>query len=538
MSTSTLRHLFLHGFMGTGKSTLGPIVADRLNLVPGRNMPFIDLDREVEQRAGHSIPAIFQDEGENEFRRLERDTFRKIATGPAAVIALGGATLNDPASRDLAETTGVICSLTCSAEVLETRLREHTDRPVLANRTTDLTAHIATLLAHRRDTYSVYPEIRTDTNLDSDALAAHLCAVFEERPTFEVRLSAEQRTPIAFVEAAHPICGPHMDPPASGRFVLTDTALTQRHGPTVESLLASDPAAVLLTIQRGEASKTLETAAVLYQELLHAGADRQSVLLVLGGGVLSDLGAYVASTYMRGIRLVLIPTTLLAQIDAAIGGKTGVDVGGTKNLVGSFFPATAIVVAPQFLQTLETGLLRQGLAEMIKIGFVRDPQLVDALASIETVEALLQQPEVIRSAIRNKVAVVNADPRERTGERALLNFGHTIGHAIETLSGFTVPHGECVSIGMAAEARFALSAGLATNANVERLESMLRTFGLPTDLPDTRLDELLHVMHHDKKASGGTIRMVLLNGVGSAELLDVGDSDLKSFLSEQPGVAS
>lgn len=272
----------------------------------------------------------------------------------------------------------------------------------------------------------------------------------------------------------------------------------------------------------GEDQKTLANWQVLLEALVALGAQRDATVLALGGGVIGDMAGFAAACYMRGIRLVQVPTTLLAQVDAAIGGKTGVNLPAGKNLVGAFHAPAAVVIDVDTLATLNARDYRAGLAEVVKYGAIRDEaffawleQQADAL-SARLPEAL---SEAIERSVVNKAEVVAADERE-AGERALLNFGHTFGHALETATGYQrFRHGEAVAIGMSLAARLSELLGLAPTGTAERLDGLLQRLGLETRLPvDQDSEHLLDLMRLDKKNMAEQIRLVLVNRIGQATL--------------------
>ncbi len=275
------------------------------------------------------------------------------------------------------------------------------------------------------------------------------------------------------------------------------------------------PAPLVFTIPAGEASKTRKQWSRLTDELLAAGYGRDSAILALGGGVVGDLAGFVAATYMRGIPVVQVPTTLLGMIDAAIGGKTGVDTKAGKNLVGAFHHPVLVIADPRALRTLPVAHVRNGLVEAIKHGVVASPSDFVWLAT--NVSAIVREggpgdeiaERLVRRNIRLKVDVVARDERE-AGVRKILNFGHTIGHAIESLSGYSMLHGECVAIGMVVESRIAAGAGVGDPGLADVISQVLRDAGLPVALPSAMTPEaLLAATRSDKKARGGAVEYAL-----------------------------
>jgi 3-dehydroquinate synthase len=273
----------------------------------------------------------------------------------------------------------------------------------------------------------------------------------------------------------------------------------------------------LLVFDAGEASKTRDTWAQLSDAMLERGAGRDACVLALGGGVCCDLAGFVAATYMRGIPCVHIPSSLLAMIDASIGGKTAVDVPHGKNLIGAFLDPRIVVVDPRLLHTLPEAELRAGLAEAVKHGAIADGEYLDWIGAnadriIARDNTVLEH--LVRRSVEIKAAVVMADPRE-SGPRASLNFGHTIAHALEKVLGFAMSHGHAVAIGMVMEAALGEAIGVTSPGTMQRIRDALRTIGLPSDLPDG-VDpvEVVDATATDKKARGARVRYTLLQTTG------------------------
>ena len=300
--------------------------------------------------------------------------------------------------------------------------------------------------------------------------------------------------------------------------ILTDSRVGLLHGQKVaDSLRTMDLKVDLISFPEGESSKTFQTTLALVDELIALGTDRQSSLLALGGGVVGDLTGFIASIYMRGIPFFQIPTTLMAQVDSSIGGKTGIDLPAGKNLLGTFYQPQAVFVDLAFLQTLDEREFNSGLAEILKYGIIEDPDLfrslADGISGIKQREPVLLE-RIITKSCRIKKRIVEMDERE-SGLRRILNFGHTIGHAIEAESDYAVSHGEAVAIGMVCAA--ALSEKLEYLASSERgkIENLIRSVGLPRAIPaDLESNALIARMGKDKKKQGKKLPLVLLKKIG------------------------
>lgn len=329
--------------------------------------------------------------------------------------------------------------------------------------------------------------------------------------------------------------------PAHRWAVVTDAHVEAALGARVRAGFAR-PGTTWHVFPAGERHKTRETWAALTDDLLAAGHGRDSALLALGGGVAGDLGGFVAATYLRGIPVVQVPTSLLAMVDAAVGGKTGVDVPAGKNLVGAFHPPAQVLVDPQALATLPLAERRAALAEVLKHGVVADAayfaRIVEALPALVSPDghAAPAMIEAIVRSIEIKAAIVREDERE-TGRRRVLNFGHTIGHGLEAAAAYAVPHGEAVAIGMALEARLAERLGVAEAGTAATVDDALARAGLPSRWPGgVSLEVALAAMRLDKKGRGGRIACALPARIGAAAAesdgwrVDVAEADVRSVI--------
>ncbi len=298
----------------------------------------------------------------------------------------------------------------------------------------------------------------------------------------------------------------------------------------VDSLGSQGITAEVAEVPPGEASKTLARASELYDRLVDLRADRHNCVVALGGGVVGDLAGFVAATYARGLPLVMVPTTLLAQVDSSVGGKVGVNHPRVKNIIGAFHQPSAVWVDTGSLASLPTRELRSGMAEVVKYGMILDApffaELERQAEPLLTLEATALRRTILRSC-ELKAGVVALDEREETGERAALNFGHTVGHAIEAVAGYDGPyrHGEAVAVGMVAECRLAERLGWIGPDVTERLLALLKRLGLPTRSPGLDRDALLAAMGRDKKNQGGSVRFVLPRELGRVELTDAARSE-------------
>jgi 3-dehydroquinate synthase len=445
--------LWLMGMMGAGKSAVGEALAATLG------QPFIDLDAEIERSAGARIAEIFEREGERGFRRRERKALETLA-GRSAVVALGGGT---PAQR------GVLARLTASGraiylrarlETLLDRVGEAAERPLLAGLSREeRRAKLGSLLEAREPAYRRAAFAIDTDDLGVEDIVRAIGAWLEGEP------EGEQRVEVALGARSYAIeigadtlagLGPAVKRVVEPThvFVITNPVVGRRWaGRVMRSLKDAGLRARRFDVPDGERTKSLTQAGRLYDALLEAGADRGSAIVALGGGVVGDLAGFVAATLLRGIPVVQVPTSLLAMVDSSVGGKTGVNVKRGKNLVGAFHQPRLVWIDAATLTTLPPRQLRAGLAEVVKHAAIRDAGLFARLEaeaeSLGSVEAPARWVPILARNCAIKAAVVEADERE-AGLRMLLNFGHTLGHAVEALARYRgVLHGEAVAMGMA-----------------------------------------------------------------------------------------
>jgi 3-dehydroquinate synthase len=305
--------------------------------------------------------------------------------------------------------------------------------------------------------------------------------------------------------------------PAEHYAIITDTHVAPLFAGAIRAALAGDAEVTIAAFPAGEWNKTRETWTTLTDRLLAVGLGRDAAILGLGGGVVGDIAGFVAATYLRGIPFVQLPTTLLAMIDSSVGGKTGVDTATGKNLVGAFHQPRLVVADVATLKTLPRNQVSAGLAEALKHGAIADRNYFDRLLSSR--DQLLGRDtgalaHAVTESVRIKALVVLEDEREH-GRRAILNFGHTVGHAIEAATGYSLLHGEAIAIGMVVEAMIGVRLGLTDEADAKTLRSAIDKFGLPNAIPDdAKPDRLLEAMRHDKKARAGAIRLSLIKKLG------------------------
>lgn len=436
------RHLALLGFMGAGKSTVGARVA-RLAA-----RPFVDTDAEIERLHG-PIPALFEERGEQEFRRLEEDVVAMaLADDEPAVVALGGGAVLSERSRALLRRRGFAVHLVVEADAAWSRVRR-SERPLARNKE-----------SFRRLFDERAPLYREVADAEADGVEGVLTSA------------------LGVEVASGALAGLDVD----GAELVVDERL-----PRLPWWPGWADEAIVHTLPSGEAAKGVDALAGLWDEL---GVGRDGRIVAIGGGTTLDTAGFAAATFLRGVDWVAVPTTLVAQVDAAIGGKTGIDLTAGKNLVGAFHLPSRVVADPGVLATLPEAERRQGLAEVVKTGLLAGRPLWE-----------LPEPQMVRACAAFKCAVVLSDPLEQ-GRRAILNLGHTFAHALEAASGYSLPHGDAVALG---------------------LLGALRLSGQPTEVVDevlaprpVRVDRnaAWAALGRDKKGRGGRPRLVLLRAPG------------------------
>jgi 3-dehydroquinate synthase len=306
--------------------------------------------------------------------------------------------------------------------------------------------------------------------------------------------------------------------------IITDEKVDERYS-------GSFPGGLKIIVKAGESSKSIETAAGIYDQLIRSEIDRKAFILGIGGGIVCDLAGYIASTYLRGISFGFVSTTLLAQVDASIGGKNGINFEGYKNMIGTIRQPDFVICDPEMLKTLRPEEFRMGFAEVVKYAAIFNADLFDYLEG-NYKDALEHNPSVLEKIIgicaELKSDVVYRDEKD-TGERMKLNFGHTFAHAFEKLSG--IPHGDAVSIGMILAARLSNRLGLINEGDADRLEKLLINFGLPVKWEGS-CSEVLEVMKRDKKRDGSSLGLILLESIGNAVVRNVSLTDMKTWIDD------
>lgn len=507
-------NIVLTGFMGTGKSTVGRLIAEK------SSRSYIDTDEIIIEQSDLTISEIFSKRGEGHFRELERQIAYDLENVENSVIATGGRLLLDPLNALLLSSKGLIFCLTAPPEEIVQRVKETGKRPLLEGGNPE--EKIVRLLNSRQAAYQQFQQVNTG-GVPPEEVASEIIEKADE-------LIRGGRWPQRLVsnlvvhhpDGQYPILIGHEILPTLRQQLSIDgltVIITDDHiEPLYGNLINSVSPLQIITIPAGEQHKNLETLIPIYNQLLDSGLDRSGTIVALGGGVVGDMAGFLAATYMRGVKLVQCPTTLLAMVDASVGGKTGVDLARGKNLVGAFKQPTAVVADLATLKTLPKDEFLSGMAEIIKHGLIASPHLLERARS-GTWKGYAQNSDnqlqaMVVEAILVKKHIVQKDPFER-GIRTHLNLGHTFAHAIETVSQYRIKHGFAVAMGLVAAAHLSSSLGHCDPELVRYIENLLVDVGLPTRIPpEFDPDDLLQVMKLDKKRTSGMVRYVLIRSAG------------------------
>ncbi|MEI7847031.1 MAG: 3-dehydroquinate synthase [Chloroflexota bacterium] len=532
-----MRKIFLYGPPGSGKSTVGKILAKKLDV------EFLDVDTEIEVLNSMSIAGIVSEFGWQVFRDKESELIREICTHEDdktlkyrhyGVIALGGGALLRAENRELCENSGSVILLYADYSALVSRISlDEKARPLLEGEEEE---KLWSLLEDRRNHYDSF-EMRVATsepspfieNISPDIISNE---IQKKIGRYRVTSMGQGYDVIVQPGGLHELGNMLRERYLGGPIVIvSDMNISKIYADLVRrSCIAAGFSTQLVAIQPGENFKTLDTVSKLWQDFLNAGLDRKSTVIALGGGVVGDLAGFAASTYMRGCNWVTVPTSLLSMVDASMGGKTGFDLPEGKNLIGSFYSPRFVLADPEVLATLPDEEFRSGLAEVVKHGIISDPDLFE-LCSQGFEKIKLDITSIVARAMSVKVEIIEKDPYEK-GLRAALNLGHTIGHAVELASNYHLRHGEAVSIGMVAEARLAERLGLSKpGSNIsEIIKKSLHNIGLPTEIPpELSQTVIIEAMRKDKKKEKNFINFALPLDIGDVKI-NVALDDLEKVL--------
>ena len=530
-TTARALPLVLTGFMGAGKTSVGQVVSEKL----GRE--FVDMDVVIETQEGMPIRKIFETRGEAYFRARESELCARLAARENLVVATGGGALVNPHNRAQFDDAFVVCLDATPDELLGRLQGEQTQtRPLLAS--PNPRQRIVELLDARREAYAQI-EWHLDTNGKTvEQIAEEIVALVQPR---KINVTAPDNVCPIFVgggllgrvgklmnlttDVFSPYCA-----------IITNPRVRELHAASViESLRARGFEPRVIEIPDSEQFKTLDSVRAIYDQLLDARLDRQSIVFALGGGVIGDVAGFAAATYLRGVSFVQLPTTLLAMVDASLGGKVAVDHPRGKNLIGAFKHPHAVIADTDALKTLPEAELNSGMAEVVKHAIIDDVGLFELLEHDPHPDPITRAKRSwVARAMQVKINIVARDPLEQ-GERAKLNLGHTFGHAFELLSNYKMQHGEAVAIGMVCATRLAVRQNLCDTQTATHIENLVRAIGLPTRVPrEFATNAILDAMATDKKRVGARLRFVLPRALGDVIIVDdVPQEDVVAVIDEQ-----
>ncbi|MEU0301614.1 3-dehydroquinate synthase [Streptomyces sp. NPDC006175] len=527
--------IVLVGPMGVGKSTVGELLADRLG------SSYRDTDADVVATAGKAIPEIFFDDGEERFRALERQAVRDAVEGHAGVLALGGGAVLDAETRALLGGHRVVY-LSMDVDEAVRRVGLNTARPLLA---VNPRRQWRELMDARRPLYEEVASVTvaTDERAPEEVAQAVLDALelpertdgpapsdqektrMTEQGTTRIQIAGTAGTDPYEVLVGRQLLGelPNLIGDRAKRVaVLHPEALAETGEAVREDLASQGYEAIAIQLPNAEEAKTVEVAAYCWKALGQTGFTRTDVIVGVGGGATTDVAGFVAASWLRGVRWIAVPTTVLGMVDAAVGGKTGINTAEGKNLVGAFHPPAGVLCDLAALDSLPVNDYVSGMAEIIKAGFIADPVILDLVEADPQGARTPAGPhtaELIVRSIRVKAEVVSSDLKE-SGLREILNYGHTLAHAIEKNERYKWRHGAAVSVGMVFAAELGRLAGRLDDATADRHRAVLESVGLPLTYRGDQWPKLLENMKVDKKSRGDLLRFIVLDGIGKPTVLE------------------
>lgn len=509
-----MKNIFLIGFMGTGKSAIGRILAKM------SGYEFFDSDEEIEKKAGMTIKDIFSQQGESHFRKLESEAIADLANRSNCVIATGGGVVLSSRNMETLRSNGTIISLKAKPEVILERIDKTDGRPLLEVNNPYNTIH--EILNTRKGLYK--GDLILDTSYMNPEEAAIRINAFVNSEKQSSRLTIDfARGACEIVSGSHLIDDLNKFIgavyPKGKVLIISSPAIHGLWGSKLMDTLNGCYPLDWCLIPDGEEYKNIENLSKIYDKATEMKLERDSLIIGFGGGVIGDITGFAASTFMRGIPYIQIPTTLLSQSDSSIGGKTAINYKEGKNLIGSFYQPKMVIADTSLLVTLPPIEFRNGLAEVIKYGMICDYEFFEYLEN--KLDKILQLDQeavsyIIRKSCSIKASIVQQDEMDH-GPRMLLNYGHTIGHAIEAATDYRLfRHGEAVSLGMEGAAYIAAAMGIINGNYRSRQSKLLAGAGLPIRFPYMNIEKVFNLMKNDKKSQKGHLRFVLPKSPGDS----------------------
>jgi shikimate kinase/3-dehydroquinate synthase len=557
------RSVVLVGMMGAGKSSIGRRLATRLGI------PFVDADAEIEKAAGMSIPDIFATRGEPDFRAGEARVIARLLDGGPQVLATGGGAFMNTDTRAAIGAKGVSVWLSADFETLMRRIKRRQDRPLL--HTDDPAETLRQLIAARYPVYGLADFTVQSREVPHDKIVDEIVAALAAPPLLEPGradsaqgrhhiMTAPLRTgdpivvDVALGDRSYDIVigrgqlaslGTRIAElrPGAKVAIVSDENVAARHlDAAIAAVKVSAPEVSTVVLPPGESTKSFPHLASLCDALIAHRIERGDLVIALGGGVIGDLAGFAAAVVRRGLDYVQVPTSLLAQVDSSVGGKTAIDSPQGKNLIGAFHQPVLVIADTALLDTLPEREFRAGYAEVAKYGLLGDAAFFAWLEANwkDVFAGGAAREHAIATSCRAKAAIVARDERE-TGDRMLLNLGHTFGHALEADAGYSdrLLHGEAIAIGMALAFEFSARRGLLPMAQAQRAIGHFAAVGLPTRISDvpggvSDIDRLMTLIAQDKKVARGKLTFILARDIGNAFVeRDVDAADVRAFLNEK-----
>jgi 3-dehydroquinate synthase len=516
--------IVLAGFMGTGKTSVGRELSRKLGY------PFIDTDVLIEEREAMPISLIFKHKGEEYFREVEALTVAEVSRMSDVVIATGGGVIKDSQNVANLRRRGVIFCLTADSEIILKRIMlEDGTRPLLD--VEEPLGEIKKLLSEREEFYKqadifvktdfITPDEAADEMIGRLGLDSERIGVGLDERSYEIVIGHGLLSKLGLRTKEFR--------PSKVAIISNETVFPLYKDTVLASMKDNGIEPEIILMPDGEEHKNLEWANNIYSKLLEASFDRGSMIIALGGGVVGDLAGFVAATYMRGIRCIQVPTTLLSQVDSSVGGKTGVNHPLGKNMIGAFYQPSLVLIDVDTLKSLPEREFLSGMAEVIKYGVIEDGEFFEYLKENKDDILLLGESiiYIVRRSCEIKADVVSKDERE-VGIRAILNFGHTIGHAIETATQYKkYLHGEAIAIGMRYAADLAVKMGMFEKDPAVEVRALIESYKLPVQIPEgIGISDMMNAMQVDKKAVAGRLTFILPEFIGMVSIVDDVDEGL------------
>lgn len=532
------RTIILIGLMGAGKTTIGKKLAQHLGI------PFIDSDQEIEKTAGCTIADIFEQYGEDEFRRVEHEVIRRLLKQSSIILATGGGAFMHDKTRALLKEKATTVWLHCNVDTLLERVSNHTHRPLL--NTGDKREILSNLITLR---YPIYAEADLTIPCHDNSVETTLTQILltleqaQKMRTLPIKLSNTQYNVLIgpnLLEQAGSLLTPILA--QKKVFIISDETVAALYLKTLtDSLDLAHIQYEAILVPPGENTKSIKYFEQVTNALLEKNIERKTPVIALGGGVTGDLSGFAAASVLRGVPFIQIPTTLLSQVDSSVGGKTGINTPTGKNLLGAFYQPQIVIADTQTLNTLPPRELLAGYAEIVKAGLIDDPELFAWCE--ENGEKILSKDhhyldEAVERACAFKARIIKNDEFEQNSNgRNLLNLGHSLGHTLEAELGYDgrILHGEAVALGCCLIFKLCTRMGVCPQEDTDRVLHHFKAVGLPTAIKDIptvfKAANLLKHLQHDKKVKNGKILFVLVNGIGkSFTSQEVSETDLHNLL--------